>query len=295
MKNRGILLLGLLAAAIGAMPVGATANGQELKYDLENLDPGERALVVLPVEFEVLPDNRLYLNGERIYHVQMTTAPGDTLYLNGVAIQPVREREFPRDAARTGSDEECVRLYGDIPYVQALVDSGMSPSQAAAEFLDEKSKIWGDLSRAYEKARNAGADIPAAGRAAFARLREVDGESLIDWERRPDVAQDCIRLFWKGKRGGEVTCLAEVPAFAEPRMPSESDKQHRATMIYDALALRRPCWCLIGAGGFRIYCGEEDISRMQSELDSVLHAKELRPVYLLDEPIVREILESEGR
>jgi hypothetical protein len=295
-KELGVLMCVVLAA-VAPFAEEAAANGPDLKYDLENLHPGERALVVLPVEFEVLPENRLYLNGERIYHVQMTTALGDTLYLNGVPIEPVRERKFSRAEAEapTDSDEECVRLYGDVPYVQALVDSGMTPSQATAKFFGEQSRMWGELNEAYEEALSAGADIAAAGRAAFARLRALDRESLVDWGRRPEVAQNCIGLFWKGMRGGEDRNLGETPALAKPRMPSETDKRYRATMIYEALAVRQPCWCLIGAGGFAIYNGEEDISRMRSELDAVLRDKEPRHVYLLGEAFAREILESEGR
>ena len=285
MVRLAIMLIALITACLCGVH---TAEARDVDGRSE---PG-KALAALPLEFDVPPGNRLYLDGERIYHVQITTAAGDTLYLNGVAILPVATRKFPRAAAPTDSDEECVRLYGDVPYVQALVDSGMTPSQATAKFFGEQSRIWGELNEAYEEARSAGADIAAAGRAAFARLREVDRESLVDWGRRPEVAQNCIGLFWKGMRGGEDRNLGEAPALAKPRMPSEGEKQYKATMIYEALALRRPCWCLIGAGGFRIYSGEEDISRMQSELDAVLHAKELRPVYLLDEPIVREILES---
>lgn len=254
-----------------------------------------RPLVALPLGFDVLPENRLYLKGERVYHVEITTAPGDTLYLNGVPIEPVRERRVSQAEAQAPptNDAKCLKLYGDVPYVQALVDSGMTPREAAAEFIGEQFRILGELEETYEEALGAGADIAEAGRRAFARLRELDRENLIDWERGPRVVKNSIRLFWRGIRGGHGSNLGKIPALAEPRMPSQTDKRYRATMIYEALALRRPCWVLIGAGGFGVFCGEEDLSRIQSELAAMLRDKEPRHVYLLGEAFAREILEGQ--
>lgn len=282
-------MLVVLAAALGESRAGAQA------YDLGSLSPGERALVSLPLEFEVLPGNRFYLYGKRVFRVQLATAEGDSLYLNGVPILPVRTREIPPSEVFACSDEEGRKVYGDVPFVESRVAEGVSVGNAASEYLRAREELMIQLGKAYYRARASGADISTAGRAAFERLQQLEGSALVDWERGPKAVKNCIRLFWLGMRGAEVLCFNDAPEETLQRARSEEDKRYMATMIYEALAVREPCWCLIGAGGFRIYSGKQDVSRLERELDAVLREREPRPIYLLDEHVVREILEQEGR
>ena len=71
------------------------------------------AAVQFPLEFDVAPRNRLYLDGELVEHVCMTSVPGDSLYLNGVPILPRRHREIPW--YEPPSDDDYLRWVGEAP------------------------------------------------------------------------------------------------------------------------------------------------------------------------------------
>lgn len=247
-----------------------------------------------PIEFYVPPWSRLYLNGERIDHVRMTLAAGDSLRLNGVPVQPVRGRRPSVPDGFADWDEFSMHTYRNVPYVQALVATGTKPGEAAASFNASRSKVWGLLEDAYAAARETGLDVAGAGIQAFAMLREADCDGLIDWGRRPAVVQNAILLYWKGLPFGDGHDLGRRPDTPTSPELIEKDKRLRAAMIRDALVGPKPCWCIIGVGGFGLYHGGEDLSRMTAELDEALRLGQARPVHLLNEAIVREILSADS-
>jgi hypothetical protein len=246
-------------------------------------------------EFDVLAGDRLYLYGERVCHVRLTMSPADSLRLNGIPIYPTAQRPIPWEHVPT--DEERVSWYADVPYVQALLASGVGPGKTWRMFERERYRILDRLHAVYAEARRGGESVQAAGKQAFAQLRDIDKEGLVDWDREPAVADNYIKLAWKGIKFAHVETLSDVvPVREAPRppqpMPTEDDRRARATEIHEALALREPCWCFIGLAGFRLLCGEEMASRLQAELDQVLATGDVKGVSAMHEYTAREILEK---
>ena len=143
MSTRRLLhQLAVLAAAglvLCTMPGCSKAADRDSPYDIENLEPGERALVTLPLEFEVHPANRLYLFGERVYSVRLTAEPGDSLRLNGVAILPLSKKGMFPEGKLT--EVTYLRLYGEVPLVRKLMASGSTAAEAAEEYLAERKAL----------------------------------------------------------------------------------------------------------------------------------------------------------
>ncbi len=59
--------LAVAALMLCSMPSCNKAADLEPPYDIESIEPEERALVALPLEFDVLPHSRLFVYGERIF------------------------------------------------------------------------------------------------------------------------------------------------------------------------------------------------------------------------------------
>lgn len=287
--------LAILAAAVLTLlmlPGCSTAGHGDAPYDIETLEPGERAVVRLPLEFEVAPGNRLYLHGERVSRVELTTSPGESLYLNGVPILPAAHRDAPW--YEPPSDEDYLRWFGDVPFVQELIASGGSPSDAAEKYIEERERVTHALWMVYAEVREE-QDVPSAVDAALARLPELDTLGLIDWEREPIASGGySVKLYWKGIKRSRWTMLMEPSNDAESRIPSEPAKAARATMLYEALTSPKPCWCFIGLGGFDLLCGKESVAEVEAELSNSLRTGDFAGLRHLDENAVREILEREG-
>ncbi len=287
-----LLVLGtaLLLVLVGAAP--AAANGDDAVYDLDDLEPGERALVKLPLEFQVPEENYLYLYGKRIEHVQLTLDPGDSLRLNGIPIYP---RAVPAPNYPMPSDEKLHARYKDVPYVQALLERGATVQEAADSFEKECMRVFGGLRKAYGEALESTSSPEAAARAAFGKLADIDQNGLVDWERTPNVAGTSIEIPWKGRPLAVAAELRSVSGSVRGQVPAIDNMLTRATMIYEAMVLRRPCCCIIGSGGFRLLCGEEQVSRVRAEIAHLLATQDVKNVPALGENTALDILSAEGR
>ncbi|MFH1864593.1 MAG: hypothetical protein ABIK85_01795, partial [Candidatus Eisenbacteria bacterium] len=161
-------------------------------HDVESLQPGERALVTLPCEFEVPPQNRLYVYGRRIHEAVLTLAPRDSLRVNGIPIKPLR----PGPPQGWPSEEKCAKVYGDAPLFQELVQSGMSAQEAAREYARRQSALHWRTRHAYSEAVDAGDGVSEAVEYTFGMLRELDRDMLIDWDRQVTSGESYVELYW---------------------------------------------------------------------------------------------------
>ena len=240
----------------------ACANGIDA-YDLESLKPGERALVKLPLSFEVGPNNRLYVYGERVDSVNLSIGSGDTLLLNGKPIEP-RLQPPPRDPEVV---EVMWRRVGrEIPFVQEKLAGGASAADAGEQWEAEVLKIRSLLFEEYREHRARGLSEEGAAAAAFSRLEEFDVHQLIDWSRRNSVEGSTVTYSTKGisltaHLALEDILLAESSPPAKARHSTLRDKLRLATELYESLVLGPgPCWYILSWGGTTVLCGEDSVA-----------------------------------
>ena len=286
-----LVVLAAAVVALCAMPGCSWASGGDSPYDIENLEPGERALVTLPLEFEVPNGNRLYLNGDRVHQVSLTADSGDSLRLNGVPILPWRTRQAEKPEH---SNEEWLQVYGKVPFVEDLLAGGMTASEAGRAYEDELRRIRTGLLRAYEEARAGGSDRADAVEAAFSELREIDSQSLVDWERGAEATPTGIDLHWMGRPGLAALHLGD-PVERDDSPPTEEEKRLRATMIYERLALLPgPCWYVIDEGFVATVYGQDNVAEAMEQLETTRNTGTVAEGWLPADA-VRRILEREGR
>ena len=276
------------------MPGCSEARDGDTPYDIDTLEPGERALVALPLEFDVAPSNRLYVDGVLIEHAGITTSEGDSLYLNGVPILPRR----PCPKSPPLSEETYARLYGSVPFVQRLMESGASAREAGEAYVAERDRMFRELRDIYVAARRSGKSKDEAGAEAFAALWEIDEEHLINWNGHVSQSYETIFVKWRGMKGKARMVLPDTVPDAAPKkpvMPSEEEKRLLATRLHELLGRGgAPCWYVITCGGTSIDVGEEAVARVKAHLDE---ARETGVVKggVLSKRAVEQILANEGR
>lgn len=257
-------LSSLLLAVVSLLCAMSTAcaNGIDA-YDLESLKPGERALVKLPLSFEVGPNNRLYVYGERVDSVNLSIGSGDTLLLNGKPIEP-RLQPPPRDPEVV---EDMWRRVGqNVPFIQERLAEGASATDAGEQWEAEVLRIRSQLVEEYRKHRERGLLEEAAAAAAFDRLEEFDIHQLVDWSRRNSVEGSTVAFSTKGfsilqRLQLEDILLAESQPSTRVQHSTLRDKLRLATELYESLVLGPgPCWYSLSWGGTTVLCGEDSVA-----------------------------------
>jgi hypothetical protein len=267
-------VVGLSAAAIaaallltGVWAAAACANGGDSLYDLENLQPGERAIVKLPCEFDVLPGNRLYLYGVRVHHVVLALAQGDSLCLNGVPLLPrraVNERE-----AANPHDRRDWQFLAAVPYVAELVSRGVALETAGPSYLEEQLKVCGEVKKAYAGYRRDGAAADEAARQALDRLRDIDALGLIDWTKDVRVEDGIMCLWWRGQPAELSFRLEDEKPVSRTTSPGQIEKRTLSTHLYEMLGLSPgPCWHFITLGADVTACGARNVAIVQGQLSA---------------------------
>lgn len=270
-NRRSCQVVILLAAALLVFALPGFVKGDGGGDVFEARKSVKRALVMLPCEFEVPPQNRLYVYGRRIHEAVLTLAPGDSLRVNGIPIKPLR----PGPPAQWLTDEQSAKVYGNAPLFKELVQSGMSPQEAAREFVRRQGALHWRIRHAYSEAIEAGRGASGALEHTLGMLRELDRDMLIDWDRQVTSGEIYVELYWKGMRGPErITLRDEVVRYLGPPTPEvqEREKLHFATTIYERMATwKGPCWYFITHGGTVMGCGSRNVQVIRDQLQ---HARD---------------------
>jgi hypothetical protein len=292
MRNTIIAVCGLVGATAALLSVSGCAMAADsgLLYDLENLRPGDRALVKLPIEFAVRDSNRLYVYGSRVDWVRMTTVQGDSLYLNSVGILPPRVRPTPEFR-----EDQYASTYGGVPYVHKLMNAGSTATEAGRRYLSERRAIRDSLRDVYAKAAEHGADQGSLETALLAALRRADRHSIVDWQRGAAVIGNCMSLFWAGWPGPEEIQLDGEPGVVRPQIPSERTKLLYATELYELVGIEAgPCWHVIAYGGDYTFCGEDAVRKVREQLEQARAGRSVERAPLVPW-VVDDILKNERR
>jgi len=254
------------------------AGSDDAPYDLDNLQPGERALVSLPCEFSIPPQNRLYVYGERITDAVLTLSPGDSLRVNGIAVKPLR----PGPPQSRPSDEALEALYGEVPTFRASLASGKPPWEAAKDFLRKSGALKTRIRRAYSEALRSDMSEETALPHVLERLLALDTDSLLNWDENIRVDGRMIRLYWRGWKGGAG---ADWVSFEEDRsryvgLPSPEarvrEQIHFATTLYDRVYRDNgPCWYFITHGGTVMARGNHNVGIVEGQLEHARTTNEI--------------------
>ncbi len=275
---------------LSVMPGCGNAESGNAPYDIDTLQPGERALVTLPLEFDIVSSNRLYVDGVLVKHALLTTEDGGSLFLNGTPILPHR----PCPEGPPLPEETYERVYGAVPYVQELVESGASAREAGQAYLAAKRRVVGRLHELYLAARESGKDRDAAGTVAFDALRDLDEASLIDWDGEVTQSYNMFIVTWRGMRGEEEILFVDSGP-ERLQAPSEEAKQRLATRLYELLGRGgAPCWYVITCSSTSIDIGTEAVAKTQAHLDEARQTGVIEGG-ALSKLAVEQILANEGR
>jgi hypothetical protein len=263
--NAAILIAVTLLLSAG--PGCGEADNGDAPYDIETLEPGERPLVTLPFEFDIVPSNTFYVDGVLIEHAVLTTEEGGSLYLNGVPVLP--HRPCPPPPPHT--EEFYERIFGEAPFVQERMASGASATEAATRYIALRESISGGLGEIYRAARESGASKQAAGEEAFARLKDLDPLGLIDWEAEVRQKENYVVVTWKGEDHKFTINIVDPRPIEEPKMPNEMAKRRLATRFYELLGRGgAPCWYVITCGSTTVAVGKDKAAEMEAHLQEVL-------------------------
>ncbi len=275
---RGFILLLVLSCASSApatirLPWPAGHRGSDVFPSR-----GDTLLVTFPVEFDVLPPNKLYVRGEPITRVRLTVSPAGRLLLNGVGVVPW---EKCPDIPVVRNEERYLRVFGDIPYVRDLMDlRGKRASEATECYYAARDSLRVLAYRTDGAARAAEASEMEASEEALQAIRELDGGALVDWEKPAVARHGSISLWWKGenRKGGfsfegcgapRRTADAVEAAASAPSMPTGRDKARYAVALYDAMTCDPgPVWCVITCGGWSQFGGVGDIAKAEAALEA---------------------------
>lgn len=270
-NRRSCQVVILLAAAllVFALPGFVKADGGGDVFEARK--SVKRALVMLPCEFEVPPQNRLYVYGRRIHEAVLTLAPGDSLRVNGIPIKPLR----PGPPAQWLTDEQSAKVYGNAPLFKELVQSGMSAQEAAREFVRRQGALHWRVRNAYSEAIRTGLAASEAVEYTLGMLRELDRDMLIDWDRQVTSGEIYVELYWKGMIGSErITLRDQAVRYVGPPSPEEQvhEKRQFATTIYERIVKwEGPCWYFITHGGTVMGCGSRNVQVISDQLQ---HARD---------------------
>ena len=153
---------------------------------------GSEPEIVFPYSLEIAEGNHLIVMGHHFTGtVVLTWEPGDTLRIEGIPVVP--KRKLPE---RRPSEEELESLYGNVPYVMQLVDSGASWHDASASYGLVRGELSKTLERVYWDTVNETGSEDLALQAVWNAL----DWSLVDSTAVQKVSPRGVILVWKGMK-----------------------------------------------------------------------------------------------
>lgn len=254
--------------------------------------PPDYAALPLPCEFEVRPENRLYVYDHRVTAGVLSLAPGDSLRINGVPVMPTLPK--PAVEAERLSDERLTEVYGRVPLFQELVQSGLSVDMATREYFRANQRLWWRAHRAYEDARAEGAGLSEAYHAVLDKIDELDEKDLVS-ESRMTSSGGGIELRWRGMCGWELLNFEFGRDTLNSPEAMENERRWFAGKLYDEMCVQEgPRWCVITPWGelFITLAKRVEVAREQLRL-----ARETGEITRgpLTERSIRNIIYNEGR
>jgi len=210
--------------------------------------------IEFPYTFKVSDEDYLFIHGQRIWgEVVCTWSEGEPLRMNGLQILPA-----PESDEGTPDPEHLDKLYREVPFVAALIDSeGVKSAEAWRRYekrLSESTEaIWGAYWATYD---STGSESRARSEAEAAV--EALGGGLFDSESPVRWANGCMEIPRFGRRAPLLLTEKWMKSGPMKRLPPnpapDYDKAaHTVTSIEELLGTPGPSLYYIrsigGSGG----------------------------------------------
>lgn len=224
------------------------------------------SLLSLPVSFDVLEHKRLYVNGERITHVELTLSSGDTLYLNDTPVMPLNcslPDPTPEEIDR------FMRVRGNVPYVAEMISAGVTPQEARRRYYSAQSGIGFRAWLLYRAEREMGRRPAEACSLAFAQLPFWDAHGVVDWQGETMSSGTWIGIDWLDGRGGRTSFqLVDVAPHTLPPSNDPYAKEWRAAQLHRVLTLgAHPSWFVVAGCSVWTFEHPEQVALAAAQLD----------------------------
>jgi hypothetical protein len=197
--------------------------------------------IQFPVSFEIAEGNHLFVMGRHfVGPVTLTWEPGDSVRVEGMAIHPV-----PEGPPREISEEELERIYGTVPFIVDLVESGATWKEAARSYNELRTGIEMDAIRRY------GRVLWSSGSEEVATKSVVDSldTSLFDPDFEITWSPGYVVVKWDG-----MWYQAEFRLHQEAKFPGARKRVREPISEDDASAFTRSIMHRLGGdlGGVRM-------------------------------------------
>ena len=184
--------------------------------------------IEFPYVLRIAPGNVLIVHG-RVYRdsVTITWEPGDSLRIEGMAVLPA-----PAIPPKVISEERRAEIFGDVPLIVAMVDSGTSWKDALNEYRRRCLEIRSAMLDTYWAVLDSTGSQEAA---ADAVLNTVDRSLFADGAALR-INESCIRAPWQD--GATEHIPLERPHRPDPQPERLLGPREKAVRYTESIARR---------------------------------------------------------
>ncbi len=139
--------------------------------------------IVFPYTVAIAEGNHLFVMGHHFTGVvAFTWEPGDSVRVVGMAVYPI-----PKAQPKQISEERLEKLYGNVPFLKALVEQGSTWKEAAHLYSVRQTSLELDAMRMYFRKLESTGSPEAATRIVLDSLdRSIfDPDFEIEWAPKP--------------------------------------------------------------------------------------------------------------
>jgi hypothetical protein len=190
--------------------------------------------------------------------VWITWENGDSMRVEGLPVVP--PPPVPRKVLSEGA---YASLYGKVPYVRSLVDSGATWREAYQVWSEKRKEIERSMVRLYNQIIDSTGSHEAAVRAVDAAI----DRSLLEPGARIEVTSRYLEVTWQGRPREQVMCSTSTP-LEGPLLPLELDAERmrssaRRLAFFLAPPRKSPAFVNWNPRGFGAGGGQEAIDQLE--------------------------------
>ncbi len=268
----GLTLLGLILMAV---PSPAQARGSCPVRK-------ERAPIVVefPYLLRIAEGSVLVVHGHDFRDsVWITWEYGDSMRVEGLPVVP--PPAVPRKILSEGA---YASIYGKVPYVRNLVDSGATWREAYQAWSEERGRIKRSMVRLYNEV----IDSTRSREAAIQAVKTAIDRSLLEPGARIEVTSQYLEVTWQGVPREHVMCSNFTP-LEGPLLPVERDAERmrssaRRLALFLAPPRKGPAFVNWNPRGFIAGGGREAIDQLEMakkgiKVDGLMDYTELKRIF----------------
>jgi hypothetical protein len=211
--------------------------------------------------------------------VWITWEYGDSMRVGGLPVVPP-----PPVPNRTLSEGSYASIYGKVPYVRSLVDSGATWREAYQAWREKRDGIKRSMVKLYNEVM----DSTGSQEAAVQAVHDAIDRSLLEPGARIEVTSQYLEVTWQGMPREHVMCSNMTP-FEGPLLPRERDEKRmrssaRRLAMFLAPPRKGPSFVNWNPRGFSAGGGQEAINQLEMakqgiKVDGFMDYTELKRIF----------------